>query len=117
MTSIHHQLGLTIGGHALLATHGEAVVYWPLNGQPRSIQAIVERATPAPLDTQSPRSRATNNVTVRALNCEIDGISTRELDVGGDEIELARRLGEDTERRPIKAIVGQDGGMLSLEVR
>lgn len=117
MTSVHHQLGLTIGAHALLATHGESVVYWPKGGRPRTIQAIIERDIPAPLDTQSPRARATNTVVARALNCEINGISTRELNTGGDQIELARRLGEATERRPIKAIVSQDGGMLSLSVK
>ena len=97
----------------------ETVTYYPKQyfGQPvptpRAIKAVVIRNLIQVLDsdTVSPMWE------VHVVNDSVLGISSTELDMGGDEIELPPRDGKTPERRSITQLTTQDHGMLVLECR
>lgn len=82
---------------------------------PRSINAVVIREQIAVIsedgDTVAPMWQ------VHVANDNALGISSAELDLGGDQIELAPRDGKTAERRTITQLITQDHGMLVLECR
>ena len=93
----------------------ETVVYTPAGGRPRSIDAVVNRE-PIAAKPETPRGVAPRiEVTVR--NDVTLGISSSEIDLGGDTVTLARRIGETAAARPVRRIVGQDAGAMTVELR
>jgi hypothetical protein len=54
---------------------------------------------------------------VHVANSSTLGISSDEIDTGGDQIEFPPRDGKTAERRTITRLVTQDNGMLVLECR
>lgn len=52
---------------------------------------------------------------VFVINSNTTGISSDELDLGGDAIELPPRDGKTAEKKRIQRIVSQDNGMLELQ--
>lgn len=99
----------------------EVVTYYPHRfygdavREPRQIKAVVfrEQITALTEDVQT-------NLPVfqiHVANDPVDGISSTELDTGGDQIELSPRDGEPTQRRSITQLITQDHGMLVLECR
>lgn len=52
---------------------------------------------------------------VHVINDSTTGISSEELDLGGDMIELPPRDGKDAEARSITRLISQDLGMLVVE--
>ena len=52
---------------------------------------------------------------VHVANDVTNGITSDELDLGGDQIELRPREGETAERRSITRLVAHDNGMLELQ--
>lgn len=54
---------------------------------------------------------------VAVANSATDGISSEELDLGGDQLEFPPRDGKTAERRSITRLTIQDHGMLILECR
>lgn len=80
---------------------------------PRVINAVVVREQITSLDegTVSPVWQ------VHVANDNTLGISSAELDLGGDQIELPPRDGKSAERRTITQLLIQDYGMLVLECR
>ena len=54
---------------------------------------------------------------VHVANDATTGISSEELDTGGDQIEFPARDGQTAERRTIVRLTTQDHGMLVLECR
>lgn len=91
----------------------EWVIYRPLNGIPRSVKAIVDRSPP---ESMSPHGLAPR-MTVMVANDPSDGISSREIDTGGDMIDVADRVGCDATSRPIAQITSHDEGFITVEVR
>jgi len=81
----------------------------------RSIKAVVIRESIQLLSedvvTNAP------SFEVHVANDAINGISSDEIDTGGDQIELSPRDGKTAERRAITRVVTQDHGMLVLECR
>ena len=79
----------------------------------REINAIVIREQIANLDsdTVSPVWQ------VHVANDSTLGITSSEIDLGGDQIELPPRDGKTAERRTITQLLIQDHGMLVLECR
>lgn len=81
----------------------------------RSIKAVVEREQTTIFgedgDVVAPMFR------VHVANDSVLGISSDELDTGGDMIELPPRDGKAAELRSITHLVTQDHGMLVLECR
>lgn len=99
----------------------EVVIYHPRQrfGEsapiPRSINAVVIRQQIQTMtedgDTVSPMWE------VHVDNSGTYGISSSELDLGGDQIELPPRDYKTAERRTITQLTIQDHGMLVLECR
>jgi hypothetical protein len=54
---------------------------------------------------------------VHVANDATNGISSTEIDTGGDQLEFPARDGKAAERRAILKITTQDNGMLVLECR
>ena len=54
---------------------------------------------------------------IHVANSAVDGISSEELDLGGDSLEFPPRDGKTAETRTITQLVGQDHGMLIVECR
>ena len=98
-----------------LAVFGETVTYWLASGGSRSITAVVDRERPADLDG-APHGSAPLLV-IEVANDSTTGISSDEVDTGGDKIEVAVRIGESAQKRLIKKIISQDAGMMRLELR
>lgn len=79
----------------------------------RAINAVVIREQIASLDSDT-----VNPVwQVHVANDNERGISSAELDLGGDQIELPPRDGKTAEKRTITQLIIQDHGMLVLECR
>jgi hypothetical protein len=93
----------------------EPVVYYKRTGKARSINAIIVRDAlsilPEDGDTVTPvfEIHVANDVTL--------GIASDELDLGGDSIAFAVRIGERPTRRTILKLLAHDEGMLQLECR
>lgn len=99
----------------LLAVFGETVTYWPASGGSRSISAVVDRERPADMDG-APHGSAPL-LTIEVANDSTSGISSNEIDTGGDKLELAVRIGKSAQKRLVKKIISQDAGMMRLELR
>lgn len=100
----------------------EAVVYRPLVGPPRSIQAIVDREPPAWLREPPAWLAEADGVLVPQLhvvvrNDEAAGIGADEVDTGGDRVDVPVRVGGTAVTKNVVRIVQQDAGLLRLEVR
>ena len=108
---------------AFLTDFSETVTYHPASGESRQIKAVVDRSPPAdlpgaPAGALAPKATiAVANRATAISDDTIGGISTSELDTGGDMIALAVRIGQDPTQRPLKRVVNQDAGMITLEVR
>jgi len=93
----------------------EAVTYHKRNGLARSINAVVQREAfainPEDGDTITPVFE------VHVANDSTDGISSDELNIGGDMLAFAVRVGKAVERRSIVRLMSHDEGMLVLECR
>lgn len=98
-----------------LAVFGETVTYWPAGGGSRSITAVVNHERPEGLDG-APHGSAPL-LAIEVANDSTSGISSNEVDTGGDKVELAVRIGETAQKRLIKKIISQDAGMMRLELR
>jgi hypothetical protein len=93
----------------------EPVVYCPRSGSSRPIQAVVVREQLVILPEDG------DNVTpifeVHVANSSTDGIASDELNLGGDAIEFAIRVGQPVSKRFIQRLLGHDEGMLIIECR
>lgn len=93
----------------------EEVTYYPRGGGARIIDAVVFRE---PIE-----SYAEDEVTalavyeVQVANDAVEGITSSELDTGGDAISFPPRDGKDPVRKAITRLLTQDHGMLVLECR
>jgi hypothetical protein len=54
---------------------------------------------------------------VKVVNSTTLGISSEELNCGGDSLEFAIRVGKPVSRRSIMRVIEHDEGMLVLECR
>ncbi|MHC4617214.1 MAG: cupin domain-containing protein [Planctomycetota bacterium] len=93
---------------------GEDVTYLPKGGGTRAIKAMVERGEPVTLPAGDGHTPAAQ---VHVVNDVTDGITSAELDKGGDKLRFAPRIGGATRDYAITNILYQDGGMMGLEVR
>ena len=99
----------------LLDEFGETVTYRPRTGDARSITAIVERGGPA--DLAPAAGGVAPLLRVRVANDSTTGISSDEIDTGGDRIDVAHRVGVAATTRPIVRIIEHDAASLLLELR
>lgn len=100
----------------LLTEHGEAVTYKPNGGGSRSIDAIVNRNPPAASEAASQGLIAPGRMLLTVENDATSGISTDEIDTGGDKVTVALRVGGTATDRPITQLVNDDGGCTTFWV-
>jgi hypothetical protein len=99
----------------------ETVTYYPhtyynaTSRSERSISAVVIRESITVLGEDGDTVLPVYEVHVE--NDSTDGISSDELDIGGDQIGLPPRDGKAAERKTITRLMTQDHGMLVLECR
>jgi len=90
------------GAPNLLRQFGEQVTYYPAGGgSSRVVMAIVERDN-AP------------EFVLRVRDSNYDGISSAELDTGGDEIGFPLRHGDASVRRSVVKLMDDSNGMTRL---
>jgi|APGre2960657404_1045060.scaffolds.fasta_scaffold35047_2 hypothetical protein len=82
--------------------------------QPRTIKAVVTRNQVA---TFNPDEQILTEFEVRVANNVTTGITSAELDTGGDQIELAPRIGETARKVSVQMLTEHDEGMLVLICR
>lgn len=115
MGSVFHQQFAAVAVPMLLSQFAESVVYYPFSGEPRPIEAIMEREqvqlNPEDGDTLTPV------FIVHVYNNRTTGISSDELNVGGDRIELSVRVGDAPTLRTVMRLLGHNGAMIDLECR
>ena len=93
----------------------EPVVYYKKTGKARPINAVVVRDALAILPEDG--DTVTPVFEIHAANDIVKGISSEELNLGGDMIAFAVRVGQPVERREIIRLLGHDEGMLHLQCR
>lgn len=81
---------------------------------PRSIKAVVIRNQ---VSAFNPDEQIVPEFEVRVANNATTGISSTEINTGGDFIKLATRIGETPQKRAIQLVTEQDEGMLVLICR
>lgn len=80
----------------------------------RSIDVIISRDG---YETAPDTATETPVFEVQVVNDSTLGISSSELNVGGDKLTFAERVGMTATERTITRLVGHDEGMLILECR
>jgi len=98
-----------------LDAFGEPGTYMPRGGGERAITIIVDREGVVGLGAAP--SGQSGSWVVSVKNSSAEGISTSEIDTGGDKIKFANRLGETPIARRIIRLISQDTGMMQLELR
>lgn len=93
----------------------EVVKYYPRTGTARSVNAIVIREALAVLPEDG--DAVIPLFEVHVANTATNGITSDELNLGGDRLEFAVRVGGATTRRTITKLLSHDEGMLVLECR
>jgi hypothetical protein len=93
----------------------ELVTYYPRSGSQREINAVVNRDAIALIPEDGDAVTCVFEVSV--VNSRTTGISSIEIDTGGDMISFSPRVGEPVSRRSITRILSHDEGMLVLECR
>ena len=93
----------------------EPVVYYKKTGKARAINAVVVRDALAILPEDG--DTVTPVFEIHVANDIVEGISSEELNLGGDMIAFAVRVGQAVQRRTITKLLAQDEGMLTLECR
>ena len=93
---------------------GEDIVYKPKAGGTRAIKAVVTRFPPAVIDG-APQGTAPK-VEIHVVNSTTIGISSNEIDRGGDMVTIAKLISETPADRPIVKVLSQDAGMMKLEI-
>lgn len=97
-----------------LAQFGESVTYYPKGGGSRDIVAVVDRNPVSGLNGM-PHGNSPKFV-ISVKNSADDGISSSEINDGGDKIGFSVRIGEAATQRRVQSIQWHDVGMLYLAV-
>ena len=93
----------------------EPVTYYKKTGKARPINAVVVRDALAILPEDG--DTVTPVFEIHVANDIVEGISSEELNLGGDMIAFAVRVGQAAQRRTITKLLAHDEGMLTLECR
>ncbi len=97
----------------LLAQFGESITYLPKAGGRRPILAIVERNPPAIFDASG--NAVLPTATIRTSNSCRSGISSWEVDIGSDQIEMVGKIGETIPKTfSLMTMTSQDAGVTVL---
>jgi hypothetical protein len=88
------------------------MVYLPRSGGSRTIEAIVEYPGPDLLNGLRGGSRP--HLEILVDNDDTTGISSRELDTGGDKAQLSLRRGRTVKTVRLVELLAQDRAMLRI---
>lgn len=91
----------------------ESVVYRPLGGKERTIDAIVTRKPAEPIGGGA----SSPVIELDVLNDTTLGIASATINRGGDLIDVAEVRGQAAGSRQLNRILGQDGDWLTIEAR
>jgi len=91
------------------------ITYRPRGGGSRSIEAIVEYPGPAAIGDLSGGGRPVMDIYVK--NDSTAGISSAEVDTGGDKLDVPLRFGLTAARVRVTRIVAQDKAILHIQVQ
>ena len=100
---------------AFLDAFGVAVTYKPRVGSEREIQAVVKHLGAEEL--AGPQIGRTAKMTVKVANDSTKGITSREVDTGGDKIAITQRVGYRVVDRRIIGIIKHDAVWMTLGVQ
>jgi hypothetical protein len=103
-------------GNVFLADFGEDVTYVPLTGDERPIRAIIDRNPPMPPAGSPVKAGLAPKITAEVANDATAGISSSEINTGGDKLKLPVRIGEAATARPLVTILRHDAGSLLLGI-
>lgn len=93
----------------------EPATYYTWHGSAREIMVVIERD---PLAVFGPDGDdVLPSFAVKVVNSNTLGISSDELNLGGDAIEFAVRVGKPKSRRSITRLIEHDEGMMVVECR
>ena len=93
----------------------EPVVYYKKTGKARAIFMVVVRDALAILPEDG--DTVTPVFELHGANDIVKGISSEELNLGGDMIAFAVRVGQPVQRRTITKLLDHDEGGITLECR
>jgi len=103
---------MAASGGMLSDLAAKTVVYLPKGGSSRSIYAVVTYLGPKPMDGLRGGSRPQFDLSVR--NSSVYGISSRELNTGGDKVQIPLRLGRSVKTVRLVELIAQDRAMLRI---
>ena len=101
-------------GPTLEGLSAKQIVYYPRSGGSRTIEAIVEYLGPQQVAGLAGGSRPQMDVYVR--NNSATGISSAQVDTGGDKLDVPLRYGKSAKKVRINEVIAQDKAMLKLRV-
>jgi hypothetical protein len=90
----------------------ETVTYYPRSGAGRQIKAVVSRIGDEQMAGVAGGSRPRAEVLVK--NNSASGISSAELDTGGDKLEVAARQGQRPEMLRLIELLDHDAGHCNI---
>jgi hypothetical protein len=93
----------------------EVATYYPYSGGERKVEIIVERQQIQVLPEDGDNS--TPVFMVHVANDPVKGITSDELNIGGDRMAFADRVGGAVRERTITRLFNHDEGMLEIECR
>jgi hypothetical protein len=116
---------LTATNKAFFRYEAEEIVYRPAGGDEdddRTIRAVVDRKPPEQIaeigsNVQAKMVLVVRNVQAAVADDSFGGISSDELDTGGDTLTLPERVGGTARAFRIVQLIDHDDGMLTLGVR
>lgn len=115
MPSVFDTQFAAIAFPGLLNQFGESITYWPFGRASRTITAIVNRDPPSVFDASG--NAVFPTATIQMLNSATKGISSHEVDVGADEIEMFVKIGDTVSKRvTFMSLLSQSGGVTQLAV-
>jgi len=99
----------------LLLPGAEWVTYLPRSGSTRRIRAVVVRTPVESMPAATGSTRPVFDVTVK--NDSADGISSDEVDTGGDRLKLAPNVNERPRTTHVLSVVEHNAGTMVLRVQ
>lgn len=99
----------------MINDRGVLIIYRPAIGAARTIKAIVRQEPPTKLATM-PKASSTFT-TILVLNDSTAGISSTELDTGGDKVDIQTRFKVAATTRPIKSLITHNPSIMKLRIR
>ena len=93
----------------------KSITYYPRGGGSRSIEAIIEYPGPAAIGDLAGGSRPIMDIYIE--NSSTSGISSAEVDTGGDKLDVPLRFGLTAARVRITRIVAQDKAVLHIQAQ